>query len=170
MWWLDLYPNYFAHHTFLGREVKPTSARWSVPAARRGGRGLLSPEGIYVTRKKWPTAFPPLNDLADDDAYARALECHLLGYSEYLAALIYDREGKLYVAPAFRALVPVKLVEDLKIRIDQTIVECVARVKAQNVELQETLEAYYPPGTGSWRRPTGSSEDTPPPEPRSTRE
>ena len=138
MWWLDLYPNYFAHHTFLGREVKPTSARWSVPAARRGGRGLLLPEGIHVTRKKWPSAFPPVNDLADDDAYAKALECHLLGYSEYLADLLYDGQGVLHSAP----YVDIKLVEDLKIRIDQTIVECVARMKAQNVELQKHIHGY----------------------------
>jgi len=93
-----------------------------------------------VTRKKWPTAFPPLNDLADESAYAKALECHLLGYSEYLAALIYDREGQI---PRELSHVPVKLVEDLKIRIDQTIVECVARIKAQNVQLQDVIDGYY---------------------------
>lgn len=93
-----------------------------------------------MNRRKWPTAFPPLNDLADDGAYARALECHLLGYSEYLADLLYDREGKLVQDVLF---VPVKLVEDLKIRIDQTIVECVARVKAQNVELEKTIEGFF---------------------------
>ncbi|MEE8608026.1 MAG: hypothetical protein V3S55_10485 [Nitrospiraceae bacterium] len=94
-----------------------------------------------MNRKKWPTAFPPLLDLADLDAYAKALECHLLGYSEYLAALIYDREGQI---PRELSHIPVKLVEDLKIRIDQTIVECVARMKAQNEDLQKTIEAYYP--------------------------
>ncbi|MEE8538826.1 MAG: hypothetical protein V3S54_03345 [Woeseiaceae bacterium] len=123
-----------------------------------------------MNRRKWPTAFPPLNDLADDDAYARALECHLLGYSEYLAALLYGHHGE---RPANEFL-PWKLVEDLKIRIDQTIVECVARVKAQNVDLQKTIEAYYPPGTyrrkwptGIRSRPTESTGDTPQAEPRS---
>ncbi len=82
------------------------------------------------------TAFPPLNDIADDDEYAKALECHLLGYSEYLAALLYDRDGVLHAAP----YVSVKLVEDLKIRIDMTIVECLARMKSQNVDLQKTID------------------------------
>lgn len=89
-----------------------------------------------MTRRRWPTAFPPLNDLADDEAYVKALECHLLGYSEYLAMLLYDREGNLHAAP----YVSVKLVEDLKIRIDQTLVECVARIKAQNEELQQMID------------------------------
>jgi len=151
MWWLDLYPNWFAHHTpraafkaraDAAREEKwkqPASARWSVPAARRDGRGFLSPEGIDVTSKKWPTAFPPLHELADDDAYAKALECHVLGYSEYLAALIYSKDGQI---PRELAYVPVKLVEDLKIRIDQTIIECLARMKAQNTKLQNTIDKY----------------------------
>jgi len=98
-----------------------------------------------VNTRKWSTAFPPLNDLADDDAYAKALECHVLGYSEYLAALLYGHHGERpsNEQVAHRPL-PWKLVEDLKIRIDQTIVECVARMKAQNEELQKTIEAYYP--------------------------
>jgi len=101
-----------------------------------------------VNRRKWPTAFPPLNDIADDDMYVKALECHLLGYSEYLAALLYDREGKIRpdlkqgagVSPLEH--LPVKLVEDLKIRIDQTIVECLARMKAQNTSLQKIIDGY----------------------------
>jgi len=92
-----------------------------------------------VNRRKWPTAFPPLNDLADDDAYAKALECHLMGYSEYLSALLYDRDGQI---PRDLTHLPVKLVEDLKIRIDQTIVECLARMKAQNTALQQTLDSF----------------------------
>ncbi len=90
-----------------------------------------------MTRRKWPTAFPPLYDLADEDAYAKGLECHLMGYSEYLSALLYDHDGEI---PRELTHLPVKLVEDLKIRIDQTIVECLARMKAQNVDLQERLE------------------------------
>ncbi len=112
------------------------------------------------------TAFPPLNDLADDDKYAQALECHLLGYSEYLAALLYDREGVLHPAP----YVSIKLVEDLKIRIDQTIVECLARMKAQNVGLQQIIEEYYPSGVLLGGRPTEPTGDTPPPELRSTQQ
>jgi len=90
-----------------------------------------------VTRKKWPTAFPLLYDLADDDAYTRGLETHLMGYSEYLAALIYDRDGRI---PRELELVPVKLVEDLKIRIDQTLVECVTRIRAQNAQIQSDIK------------------------------
>lgn len=97
--------------------------------------------GIDVTRPKWPTAFPPLYDLADDDAYGKALECHLMGYSEYLSALLYNSEGQI---PRDLTHVPVKLVEDLKIRIDQTIVECLARYKNQNRNLLHIVEGYYP--------------------------
>ncbi len=92
-----------------------------------------------MTRRTWPTAFPPLYDLADEDAYSKGLECHLMGYSEYLSALLYDHAGEI---PAELRHVPVKLVEDLKIRIDQTIVECLARMKAQNTKLQDTIDGY----------------------------
>ncbi len=91
-----------------------------------------------MNRGIWAKAFPPLNNIVGEDAYAKALECHLLGYSEYLADLLYDKWGKLHGTP----YVSVKLVEDLKIRIDQTIVECVARMKAQDIELQKTIDGY----------------------------
>lgn len=83
--------------------------------------------------------FIPLEPIDDDEQYAKALECHVMGFSEYLAALLYGLSGQI---PRDVTHIPVKLVEDLKIRVDATLGESLARMKRINQGLREWVEEH----------------------------
>jgi len=68
----------------------------------------------------------PLSECRDHELYAKGLECCIMTFSEYLTRLLYDEQGEI---PRDVTHIPVHLVEDLKLRIDQVLREATMRME-----------------------------------------